>query len=297
MKESYYINKQCLTKTNSSYRHKVTNRNNESPNENCYYTSDNNIKMIHIIITRFGYYEKNIFKNKTYKKEYIINGIRVMKKYLFPSLENQSCKEFIWILMLGDTANITTIKFLLNLNLSFESKIIYQKYIKNYLRNISKGFDVLITTRIDYDDRIYYDAVNDVRKAVNINKPMILYGYNRGAHYYELENKYYEFYSNFNNKGTMNIFCSLIIVLNKVNDTYTIYDMGYHFNIRKKIFDKFKSFGIKKLNYEPAIFDSGDPKFVWVRQRFSGLINKSYNVRKKLKLYDINLKNFYKEKN
>ena len=46
----------------------------------------------------------------------------------------------------------------------FEYGILCQKDFKNYVRNKSKGYDVLITTGIDYDDIIYYDAVNDVRK-------------------------------------------------------------------------------------------------------------------------------------
>ena len=40
---------------------------------------------------------------------------------------------------------------------------------------MSKIIFILITSRIDYDDRIYYDAVNDVRKAVNIHKPILFY--------------------------------------------------------------------------------------------------------------------------
>ena len=57
------------------------------------------LKIIHFILTRFavGFFRSN--NDST--KDYTINGIRVMKKYLLPSLENQSCKDFIWILMLG----------------------------------------------------------------------------------------------------------------------------------------------------------------------------------------------------
>ena len=123
------------------------------------------------------------FSKKIYREDYILNGIRVMKKYLFPSLENQSCKQFIWVLNVGDKANITYLKSLINFNSLFEKKVIYQKDLKEYIRNITKEYNILITTRIDYDDRIYYDAVNDVRKAININKPLILYGYNSGVHY------------------------------------------------------------------------------------------------------------------
>ena len=38
-----------------------------------------------------------------------------------------------------------------------------------------------------------------------------------------------------------------------------------HYRIRKNLQESYKSFGIKNLNYEPAIFDNGGAKFVWVR--------------------------------
>lgn len=262
----------------------------------CYISPDNlNIKIIHLIITRFmiEYWKADNFPRKIYNKDYILNGIRVMKKYLFPSLEKQSCKDFIWILMLGDNANISYVESLFNFNIPFEYRIIYKHSIKNYVKNVTKGFDVLITTRIDYDDRIYYDAINDVRKAINLYKPMLLYGYNRGVHYYEADGKYYDFYRNYTNEGVMSIFVSLIIVLNKVNDTYIVYDMGRHPIIRKTLLEKYKSFGIKELNYEPAVFDSGEAKFVWVRQNYSGLYFHSNFIKKYLKVYNFNLTKFY----
>lgn len=246
----------------------------------CYIPIDEpKIKLIHIIITRFMIEFLSDFKNKIYNENYIKNGIRVMKKYLFKALENQSCKDFYFIIRLGNKANITYIRSLLNLNLSFKFEVIYDKDIKNFIRNMTKGYDVLITTRIDYDDIIYYDAVNDVRKAININKPMLVYGYNRGSFYFESNRKFYDFYNSFGNKGAMSVFESLIVVLNQVNDTYNIHDMGNHPVVRKNIMENYKSYGIKKLNYDPGIFDSGDPKFVWVRQKFSGLYNDSINRR------------------
>ena len=191
-------------------------------------------KIIHLIITRFiiEFWHSDNFDKRIYEKDYIINGIRVMKRYLFPSLLNQRCQDFIWILKLGNKANITYIKSILELNNPFKSVIIYEKDIKDYLRNISKGFDVLVTTRIDYDDRIYYDAINDIRKAINFKKPALLYGYGNGLCYYENDNKYYEFSPNYNNQGTMSIFVSLILVLNKVNDVYNIFDLGSHPGVR-----------------------------------------------------------------
>ena len=43
--------------------------------------------------------KKNNFTNKIYNNDYLINGIKVMKKkYLFPFLESQIVKKFTWIL-------------------------------------------------------------------------------------------------------------------------------------------------------------------------------------------------------
>lgn len=151
----------------------------------------------------------------------------------------------------------------------------------------------MITTRIDYDDRIYYDAVNDVRKAININRPMIIYGYNRGFYYFEFNDKYYDYYNTFANQGVMSIFISLIIVLNKVNDIYNIYDLGNHIKIRKTLLGKYKSYGIKALNYEPCIFDNGAPKFVYVRHNYSWFIGITRKIPQKKKIIDFSLNKFY----
>ena len=283
-----------------NYIHKNINNNifnnKNNPYEKCYMPPDNsNIKIIHLVMTKFliDYFFKNDFPKIMYTKEYILNGIRVMKNYLFPSLESQSCKKFIWILMLGDRANITYIKSLLNFNHSFEMDIVYNKSIQSYVRKITKGYDVLITSRIDYDDRVYYDAINDARKAINLKKPMFLYGYHRGVNYYENDKKYYDFDYNFNNEGVQGVFLSLIVILNKVNDTYNVYDIGAHTVVRKMLLNNYKKYGMKELKYDPAYFEGGQPKFVYVRQNYSTIINYSMSVKKRLKPYDFNLDKFY----
>ena len=292
LKQKNIINKECIIKDISGKIKKneyIIDRKNNNSYKKCYLILDyTNLRIIHLIITRFLIDSPK----KIYRENYILNGIRVMKEYLLPSLENQSCKNFIWILMLGNKANITHVKSLIDFNNSFEWIVLYEKDIKNYARNITKKIDVLITTRIDYDDRIYYDAVNDVRKAINIYKPVILHGYNRGEYYFELDGKYYDFYRK-NQDGVMSIFISLIIVLNKVNDIYTVYDLGKHTNIRKSLIKKYKSYGIKYLNYEPTIFDSGDPKFVFIRQNYSGTYNRTLKIKQILKPHNFNLRKFY----
>jgi len=115
----------------------VKKEKNNNFGKNCYLSYDNSdLKIIHVILTRFLFFSFNR------RKDYILNGIRVMKKYLLPSLENQSCKDFIWILILGDKANMTSLKPFLNFNNSFQWHLIYKKDLKKFVRNITKGFEI-----------------------------------------------------------------------------------------------------------------------------------------------------------
>ena len=281
-----------LALTIKHIKRKINNENNK-----CYLSKENSkIKLTHLILTRFIFeFEGNkVFQKLIYSEAYIKNGIRTMKKYLFPSLENQSCKNFTWILLLGDKADMSYIKSLLDLNTnSFESLIMYQKDFKNYVKDISKGLDFLLTTRIDSDDCIYYDAVNDVRKLIDINKPIFLHGYNKGVYYFEANDKYYDYYNNFDNRGVMSIFISLILNLNKVNDTITIFDLGDHTYIKKTLLKKYKSFGIKELDYDPSLFDESSQKFIYVRQNYSISFDFTQRIPKQLTPIEFNVSKIF----
>ena len=258
----------------------------------CYISPENSDKkIVHIVITKFmiNFYSSDEFPKKIYTNEYIENGIKIMKKYLLPSLQHQSCRDFIWMLNVGDKVNISYLKTLLKYYKPFKSVILYNKDHKNFIRNITKNIDFLITTRIDYDNRIYWNAVNDVRKAVNISKPIFLYGYNKGFFYFEEFDAYIDYYKNYNNEGTTSIFQSLIIFMNKVNDSYTIYDMGEHTKVRKNLLNNYKKYGLEKLDYEPAIIEMDIPKFVLVKLRYFCVLK----LFKKLKRKYFSLDKFY----
>ena len=85
----------------------------------------------------------------------------------------------------------------------------------------------------------------------------------------------------------------MITVLKKVNDSYTIFDIGPHPIIRNTFLKSYESFGIKELKYEPTIFDSGSAKFVWVRQIYSGIYSFTNEIKKKLEVCQFNLSKFY----
>ena len=257
------------------------NKKNSNNKNNCYISPENsNLKIIHVITTRYLFNIKPNYTEFMKSEEYTQNAIRVLNKYLLPSLENQRCQDFIWIFMVGDLGNISYIKSKFNFHNSFKTEVIYESDMKNYLRQLSKGYDVLITTRIDYDDVIFYDAVNDVRKEIDINKPVLVYGYAKGYYYLESNEKYYNFYDTYCGTGVMSVFASLIVILKKVNDAYSVNEIGQHTQLKTEILNKYKSFGINELNYNPMKVEKNERRFIWVRQKYSGIFEATENIKK-----------------
>ena len=86
----------------------------------------------------------------------------------------------------------------------------------------------------------------------------------------------------------------IINIIIFINDTYTIYSLGNHVHIRKIALEKYKSFGIKELNQEPAIFERKTPKYVFVRQNYSGTYYQTKAFQKRLRIANnFNLNKFY----
>jgi hypothetical protein len=112
---------------------KSGNKNEKNSFKKCYIPLDyKDIRIIHLVITRFivELNKYNEFTKDIYSKEFIMNGFRVMKKYLLPSLESQSCNDFIWVLLIGNKANITLIERNINFNIHLNIKYYIKKNLK-----------------------------------------------------------------------------------------------------------------------------------------------------------------------
>ena len=51
----------------------------------------------------------------------------------------------------------------------------------------------------------------------------------------------------------MNVFVSLIVILNEVDDIYNFFDLGTFILVRARLKENYRSFGINELNYDPFI--------------------------------------------
>ena len=67
------------------------------------------------------------------------------------------------------------------------------------------------------------------------------------------------------NEAVWRIFVSLIVVLNKVYDFWTVIDIEFIIN-QRKIMESFKLFVIKEFYNDSSIIDNGEIKFVLIRK-------------------------------
>ena len=68
---------------------------------------------------------------------------------------------------------------MIDFNNSFDINIISDNNISAIqVKNNTKCYDAFISIRIEYNFRIYYCVVNDVRKIIDFYKSILLYVYN-----------------------------------------------------------------------------------------------------------------------
>ena len=223
-------------------------------------------------------------KNKLFDEKLLNNGINVFNNYTLKSLENQSNKNFEIIIIIHNEINLnnSSIKKLLKIKTNLNLKVLKLKEIKSYININSKNFDFLITTRIDHDDLIYKDAVEEIQNKCNKNIPLYYNGYDKLITMIgnDIENCY-KFYPNYYGLGSIGIFQSLIVNKNKINKSYNIFDLGIHSKLKIKFIDIYKK---NNLEYKEIYFNINhiEDSSIYIKHKFnhSELSNKSKNWHK-----------------
>jgi len=126
----------------------------------------------HILLTRFNLRGSNESCPPSY--EWMRTRILLFKKYCFPSVCNQSNKDFKWIIYIDrstDSSFLETLTYLckdlpniLHVKLadSWQS-VIEQSLYSDISKLIKPDSKVLITTRLDNDDAIHKNFIHDIQ--------------------------------------------------------------------------------------------------------------------------------------
>lgn len=242
----------------------------------------NILSIKHYIIIRFYCFNMNRTDEQLFDYNLLHYAVNIFKKYTLKSLENQTNKNFEIVFMIHNKIDINhmAIQELYNIQSNLKINIIRLNDINNFIKENSNDCDFFITTRIDHDDLIYNNAVEEIQSKCDIKIPFYFEGYVNGITM--INNDYKnscKFYSKYNDEfGSMSIFQSLIInkkiLPNCINNVY----LGSHTEVSNNIEKMCKNLNItfyKKYANVNKLEDS----YIYIKHDFnhSSLINPSLN--------------------
>ena len=184
----------------------------------------------HYVIIRFYCVDMyNIGLEKLFNNN-LLDAAKIFEKYTLKSLENQTNKNFEIILVIHNKINYDhiAISYLHNIKSNLKIHIVRYKDVHDFIRNNLNNKKYLITSRIDHDDLIYNQAVEEIQNKCN-NIDCYYNGYDKVITMINDDYKNtYKFYPDYKGNGSISIFQSLIINMDKINKIITIYDLGNH---------------------------------------------------------------------
>ena len=227
----------------------------------------------HFIITRFLCINFNHTNEELFSDAWLQNAFKLTKSHFIPTLENQTNRNFEVVFLIHDDIPFEKVEALERINTSVRSHIIRSKNLDGFLNTYKDKTDLLITSRLDYDDNIHKSVVDDIQRyAIENFDKITIYGLNLGSTIkdgeftaYKRDIPKYE-----GNQGYFSIMETLILPSNMCESYFSIYKLGNHTNVIPYLRENAESLGIQKLNNDFFHKDTSDEiKYLWVRHDMS----------------------------
>ncbi|MCC8145645.1 MAG: putative rhamnosyl transferase [Bacteroidales bacterium] len=151
----------------------------------------------HFILTRFNIrlWTKDKTNRPTQTPEWLKERFRLFEQYCLPSVKNQDCKNFKWIVLFDAETPDLYKKKITDYQSQFEPFIpcfvsaedaqnfvlIFQEEIKKHL---DKTNNKIITTYLDNDDAIRYDYISEIQKVSARTSPKTFISFTYGLQYF-----------------------------------------------------------------------------------------------------------------
>lgn len=239
----------------------------------------------HLIIARFmcnnfGHANEELFDQKWLK-----DSFEMLKKHLIKSLLVQTNKNFELVILIHDEIPIENVLFLYDYAQNFTEfniTVLRKNEIENYTKSFYESYDFIITSRIDYDDHIHKNVVEETQKKIDPNYTLILYGLKNGVSLVDGDTECHFMSMNYNECGFFSAFETLMINTKKYDRGITIYSLGDHSLACKYLIKNYENHGIKDKNEVKILCDDIDEtRYIWIRHKNSQLVmqkNKWHNT-------------------
>lgn len=192
----------------------------------------------HYLITRYSVASTFARRKKIWlDEEWLETRLHLFKSYCLPSVTNQSCRSFTWLLLMDHetptAAKLGVLSEVKKSGLAFEMVETngneWEKNLQGFVRQRNDSH--LITTRLDSDDAIHRLFIETVQREFSGGSDIVL------AFYYGLTMIIPE--GTINEKNNMtNPFISKF---EKADDVKTVFDGSSHFHLQMKYLTKLAS--------------------------------------------------------
>ena len=159
--------------------------------------SDKTIK--HFVFVRFFPYKLPKYKYDIFDPEFLSAQLRLVKRNLFRTLENQTNKNFELVFVMNfkffddpkyefifsglKEATTLPLTFIKNDILEAESEAVVSAEMTRLIEDALDKYDFVIQSRLDFDDFIFKNAVEDTQNKVKECAGFLAYGYCKGYVY------------------------------------------------------------------------------------------------------------------
>jgi len=157
------------------------------------------MKFKHFVLTRYnlGIYDRKQKlrdKKRIVPEEWMENRWKLFTKFCVPSVSNQKCKDFVWIIVfdpktpvgvLDEAEKVVPPNTIVCTGDNFRKKSI------EVVESLLTDEDRVITSRIDNDDAIHQDFVGNIQEWFKIRKRTGVLTYSKGWVWDWLSNKLY----------------------------------------------------------------------------------------------------------
>lgn len=251
------------------------------------------MKIKHYVITRFLSSTTLGLGEKIFDEDIIQDGLSYVRSYFIPSMNNQTVKDFTVIFIINekhDTEN-SGIKELYDVKLDMPFKVLRHNEYFKFIIEDSKDADKVILTRMDYDDFVNREAVNEIQiLATENNCDIFSYGYNTGM--ILCEGKLYPFVKpGYWKQGYFSIFESVCVSRKHLTSKINIYSFT-HTALKNEVKKYAKEHNLTVTEIPET---ESTENFVWVRHKNTGtelLTNTLVSNRKLLDVIEMDQKRF-----
>ncbi|MBD3879680.1 MAG: hypothetical protein SR1Q5_08405 [Quinella sp. 1Q5] len=169
----------------------------------------------HFVITRFFERKVEGYIHDIFDVNFVSEQVLLAKNNVLKSLENQTNKNFEIIFLVNDKylseEKYGFIFTELKSGITLPIRFMRSNTLRELIQGAYNSYDFVISTKIDYDDFAYKNAVADTQNKVEECDRILSYGYNKGYVYFDKE--LYPFYDLYEKNGMAHasIFQSLIL--------------------------------------------------------------------------------------